>query len=324
MPFEAFSEKDLEDILYEHPWLISFDLQPVLIEGKNQWNGRQVYLPSVNGWIDLLFKDNAGRPVVVELKAVEIGIEAVGQVMQYGGALKMAIGDDRTRFENEFGDLISCPRLMLIGPSINDRALAAANMAGIDVRLYAKSPVSIAPRNWTEAIKETKALIESGEFPGITGRHELADRVWDVLNEACKIVFEHTLGGEGSSWKKVIWWDVTAPFCDFVVKHREHWIVGIFEYCPLKDEAERNRLYFNPDEFYLSIGSRDLSEKNRVKQYEELKTRNDLFPWFDLDGNFVFRLPKTLFKVDQQRELRSTFITYLQLAKEMYEESDMF
>ena len=96
------NEKLLEDLLFENPWLIDWDLKPVInILGDKGIPGKQVRLPNLNNRIDLLFKDSTGRPVIVELKITYLTREHVGQLLEYGGGIRLLSGEDAGRFERE-------------------------------------------------------------------------------------------------------------------------------------------------------------------------------------------------------------------------------
>jgi hypothetical protein len=80
---DIMSEQDLEDRLAADPTQIpGYDLE--LVGDGYLGTGRQV--SAGGGWIDLLGVDRStGKHVVVELKAVRAGRNAVGQVMAYVG-----------------------------------------------------------------------------------------------------------------------------------------------------------------------------------------------------------------------------------------------
>jgi len=89
----------------------------VIIDGGTERN-----VPS--GRIDILAQDRSGAQVVIELKAVRAGREAIAQILSYMGDIQ------------EQG--ASAVRGILVAPEFDDRALSAARMArGLFLVTYA-------------------------------------------------------------------------------------------------------------------------------------------------------------------------------------------
>lgn len=112
-------EKDLEEFLAHNLDLIEKGLTLYEEDGRG---GRQFEIDG--GRIDLLCKDRGGDIVVIELKAVEAGDAAVGQLLGYVGFLS------RRRF---WGRRV---RGVLVAPQFSERAKHAAALACLTLLRY--------------------------------------------------------------------------------------------------------------------------------------------------------------------------------------------
>ncbi|MBU3108079.1 hypothetical protein [Clostridium gasigenes] len=78
-------EKDIEDIIYNSPWLMDERFVIPNIRGAKNQPGRQVNIGGIrlNRYIDLLFKDTRdNRPVIVELKKCRLERENIAQILE--------------------------------------------------------------------------------------------------------------------------------------------------------------------------------------------------------------------------------------------------
>lgn len=100
-------ERDLERALRAN--LAQIEPGLVLADG-----GVQMAVPS--GRIDILARDTAGRPVVIELKAVRAPRDAVAQVLAYMGDIQAENGEG------------AGVRGVLVAPDFDPRAISAARM----------------------------------------------------------------------------------------------------------------------------------------------------------------------------------------------------
>lgn len=93
------SEEDLKTRILERPELVEEGFEPRAVERE-----------SAAGPMDVVGVDDAGRPVVVELKRRRVGPNAVSQLARYVDAVK-----------REEGDAVDV-RGVLVAPSVTDRA----------------------------------------------------------------------------------------------------------------------------------------------------------------------------------------------------------
>ena len=113
------SEADLRRFLLDSPDAIAEGFEPLATER-----------PTDAGPIDIFGRDDAGRPVVVELKRRRVGPSAAGQLQRYVEAVGREVGDDAS------------VRGILVAPSVTDRAadlLAAADLEFVSVEPPAAS-----------------------------------------------------------------------------------------------------------------------------------------------------------------------------------------
>lgn len=309
----AFTEKDLENLLYSNPWLISFDIQYVeRIKGDKRQLGRQVKLSNINRRIDLLFKDVSNRPVIVELKIGELKRIDIAQIMEYAAALKFLSGEEREKYVSEFGEqFYAFPKLILIGKKASKAVQAAANIAGIEIRIWEKDIQKVKLSDLNQSLEEWKTLVDDGEYPGITDRDELADEIWGVLNEATNEVLRVDLPGKNQSYKTTMWWDTTFPFCEFSVKYKGGYLLGTFEFM-----SNNENYRFNSKTWWLTINLE--VEQDKWQEIEDIVRKKEIpTPQWTEDGDPVFTLSKKLFKPKNRKKLKSEFVKYISLGVEL-------
>lgn len=124
-----FAEKDMQDILVQHPEIIEEGM--VFCAKEQVLYGRR---------IDIRLKDKNGNDVIVELKNTEITYEHIGQLIWYTGAL---IREGK-----------KIPRSILIGRKVHPVLQTAFNHFGIEWRAF--EPVVL-----IEALREKKSPLYS-------------------------------------------------------------------------------------------------------------------------------------------------------------------
>lgn len=107
-------EREIEQILYNYPEIIEEGLEPI---------GRQVSLFGKRA--DLLFMDDSGKKLIVELKRGEVTREHVGQLIEYLGSM----------LRNEKEDV----RAMLVAGSIPSSMQVALDHFGIEWKTVSDS-----------------------------------------------------------------------------------------------------------------------------------------------------------------------------------------
>ena len=120
------SEEDLRTRILERPELVDPGFEP-----------RETERPSSAGPIDVFGVDDAGTPVVVELKRRRVGPDAVGQLARYVTAIREEYGvDSDARSDDGLtadGDTDGIEvRGVLVAPSVTDRAAELLADRGFD------------------------------------------------------------------------------------------------------------------------------------------------------------------------------------------------
>ncbi|GAB7091715.1 endonuclease NucS [Halorubrum luteum] len=120
------SEEDLRTRILERPELVDPGFEP-----------RETERPSSAGPIDVFGVDDAGTPVVVELKRRRVGPDAVGQLTRYVTAIREEYGvDSDARSDDGLtadGDTDGIEvRGVLVAPSVTDRAAELLADRGFD------------------------------------------------------------------------------------------------------------------------------------------------------------------------------------------------
>jgi len=106
----AGSERDMSDMIYENPKLISEDFKPINREEKTEF-----------GFLDVFGHDSKGNFVIVECKRYTAGLDAVTQLRRYVEKVKSSKGVKKV-----VG--------ILIAPNISPRALKMLNIWGFEYK----------------------------------------------------------------------------------------------------------------------------------------------------------------------------------------------
>ena len=127
----AGSEKDMSNMIYDNPLLISEDFKPINREEKTDY-----------GFLDVFGHDSKGNFVIVECKRYTAGLDAVTQLRRYAEKVKSSKG---------VGKVIG----IIAAPNISPRALKMLNHWG-----FSYKPVS-PPNNFKE---ETESQIKIDKY----------------------------------------------------------------------------------------------------------------------------------------------------------------
>lgn len=124
------AERDIEDYLYENPWLVDIENYTVYM-----WIKRQYAVPS--GIVDLIGLTADREIVVVEIKNTAIDAGALAQVSRYAWDIERI--RDIIYFESMGEtDLYICPpvRKVVVGKSIDAKTMLEAEAIGVCVVLF--------------------------------------------------------------------------------------------------------------------------------------------------------------------------------------------
>lgn len=273
-------EKDIEDIIYNSPWLMDERFVIPSIRGKENQPGRQVNIGGIrlNRYIDLLFKDTRdNRPVIVELKKCRLERENIAQILEYK-ALVISMDDEtRMEWEREFGKNYYCPKLILVGTEALEEVKISANLAGIEIRtLEGEENLEV---NFKEINEINNKLSEWNKFLKSGNRtiddrgewiKEIADLVKEIVDDydddkvCTKKLYEEL---SKSGWVE----EVVFPFINITIYYEDRPFCGLYEYFDENLSFSNEYIYFD----FLIQKIRDLGdtdEKLTNKLEQKVKT----------------------------------------------------
>lgn len=276
-------EVQIEDIIYDAPWLLDTNfILPNIKGGKGK--GRQVNIGNsrINRYIDLLFKDiRDNRPVIVELKKGEVRREDISQILEYK-ALMITVEDERREcWREEYGMNFMCPKLILVAQSCTEENLISANLAGVDIRLFGER---VAQENLLQDIENIKYQINSWQQFLASGQASLLQRnewIRQKHTEINNIISDLQINSLRlkplyKTTAKNFWsTDTVFPFINFCISYNNYDAVGIYEYSPFHDEYTYSDKYIYMDILIPSLyeirNDNSISNEVEMKLFEQMK-----------------------------------------------------
>ncbi len=279
-------EKDIEDIVYNSPWLLDERYVIPKIKGNSNEYGRQIKVGKhgQKRYIDLLFKDTRdNRPVILELKKGKLVRENIAQILEYR-ALVISMDDEhKIEWQNEFGQNYYCPKLILIGTTVSEEVRISANLAGVDIReIVGMESLEI---NFNDINDINNKLNDWKKFLN-TGNRALEDRdewIEEIYDWSKEVVDEYgnedvtTIKRLCRTSSKDAWIEGSVfPFINIPFNYKDYYLGGFYEYY---DESTR----FSDEYFYFDflVQRINLSEdedeevliemENKVREQFEIK-----------------------------------------------------
>ncbi|SHK32716.1 PDDEXK family nuclease [Tepidibacter formicigenes] len=247
-------EEDIEEIIYNSPWLLDERYIIPKIKGTGNQYGRQVNVGKngSNRYIDLLFKDTRdNRPVIIELKKDIISRESIAQILEYR-ALVVSLDENKNiDWKDEFGQNYYCPKLILIGANASEEVKISANLAGIEIReLVGIDNLEVSFDN----IGNLKDKLEEWNDFLNTGNRTLEDRpdwIEEIHSWTKEVIHEYddksltitklckTTGS--NSWAT----NMVNPFINISIENEEYYIGGFYEYYDEELRFSSEHIYFD-------------------------------------------------------------------------------
>ena len=249
-------EKDIENILYESPWLLDSNFIVPKIKGQREY-GRQINIGNGknNRYIDLLFKDTKdNRPVIVELKKGELQRVNIAQILEYKALMISMSDEDRERWKQEFDCNFICPKLMLVGAKCPEEVLISANLAGIEVRTFGDQSSKLLDLGKIDEVRDNmqawRQFISSGEVT-LADRNEWVQKKYYEIKHIVEDMNIDTL--EVSKLYKTsgsYFWTEGAvfPFINICICYENEYFMGIYEYGALD-----NKYPYSEQDIYVDI-----------------------------------------------------------------------
>ena len=243
------SESELEEILYNSPWIIDELYDIPKIEGPS-FLGRQINVghDKLVRKIDLIFKDRRdNRPVIIELKIVPLRRKHVGQLLEYRGLIHSMEDEMISAWKAEFGHLFNCPKLMLIGPECNVEVEISANLAGIEIRTYDNHYLK--SLKFSELQHKLQFLTNNRQsgYPAVSQRQEWVEKIRSRLEQYCtkssqedlSTVTEQSVTNKRNSYLQ----DIRFPFLNLPLLFNDEVILGFYEYHEECSGSDEERWY---------------------------------------------------------------------------------
>ena len=258
-------EKDIEDIIYNSPWLMDERFVIPTIRGKENQPGRQVNIGGIriNRFIDLLFKDTRdNRPVIIELKRDGLVRENIAQILEYKALIISMDEDTKTEWQREFGKNYYCPKLILVGSDASEEVRLSANLAGIEIRtLVGEENLEVDFNEINEINKrlnEWNKFLKSGNRT-IDDRAEWVREIGDLIKEiaddfnddkvSIKKLYEVS---SKNGWVE----SVVFPFVNISIYYEDRPLCGLYEYFDESLVFSSEHIYFD----FLVEKIRDLGD----------------------------------------------------------------
>lgn len=267
----ALTEKQIEDLIYDSPWILDERFLIPEIKGENGVNGRQINVGRKQSRkVDLLFKDTRdNRPIIVELKKGSLRRTDIGQILEYKSLLISLEYADKKKWSNEFGQNYYCPKMILIGSDASEDIVLSANIAGIEIRTFKSEHIS--ELGFT-SFKELRAKMKEWDNFRNKGNRTLADRK-EWLNQVLSRTQKAISGidnittlerlPEFSSIKNY-YANKHSPFIDIPIFYKGDFICGFYEYFDAQLIFDDQFVYFD----YSFVSDEVLSEE----EYERCKS----------------------------------------------------
>ncbi len=316
-------EKDIEDLIYESPWLINERYIIPKIFGSQGQAGRQINIGNSNcRFIDLLFKDTRDdRPVIIELKQGKLGRENIGQILEYRSLL-LSLGDnEKDIWSGEFNKNYFAPKLMLIGSDVSEDIKISANLAGIEIRTFREdydelglvtvADLKIKLNEWNSFRSSgNRTLIERTEW--IEGILERINDIFSAREDVSTI----------SSIPKItrnFYQNNTSPFIDIPIYFKDETLLGLYEYCDDQLPFDDKFIYCDYW-FWFNDEIEEAIMNQQIQLFESYLNINAIdFVRYEFGDFFVpvIKIPRSI--IESEFELRSLLNLLVEKAIEFKE-----
>nr|WP_319401669.1 hypothetical protein [uncultured Carboxylicivirga sp.] len=307
------TESEIEEIIYKSPWLLDERFIIPNILGSRKEKGRQINIGcNDNRYIDLLFKDTRdNRPVIVELKKESLNRDAIAQILEYRGYINLLNDERKEEWEEEFGINYFCPKMILIGKTVDEATLIAANLAGVEIRLFENEENSdhcISFENIITKLDEWNSFRKSGNRTLVERDDwvsDIVDRTNEVLNE--NFEFLSTIKSPAKVTNRTGFFERNFPFLNIPIRKNDENIIGIYEYYD-------DNLPFDEYFIYCDL-ERDIEEFD-IEKFNFF-TENG-FEIISPYGQLILKVPRKI--LDDENEYESFLSHIIDIYNEIEEE----
>jgi len=320
----ALSEEQIEDIIYDSPWILGKQYLKVKIKGSRGQFGRQVNIGlNKSRYIDLLFKDTSdNRPVVIELKKNRIQRQDITQALEYKALINTLSDSQKSEWEQEFGLNYYSPKVILIGKSINKEEELTANLAGVEVKVFGKTNIKelgfssfknmkLKVKEWGDFKKIGNTLIDRGTW---------IDGIIDSLNEQLPKIDENLNNIKHYKPCKHTYTENYLPFIDFSIsitdKDNEEVLLGFYEFFD-------NATPFNSDYVYCDLVfiTKDEFEIEKIEKRIKSKFQNQNIQFYLFDVDIVvLKINRDCFNIENKKNFDKVFNNLIKKSIELFNE----
>jgi len=127
-------EKDIQQFICDHPWLLNINYQNVRELRDN--DEEMEFHTEENKRIDLILQDNLGFPVLIEFKIGKLTRDTIGQILEYKARIITSLNKKEKKLYKIFGDKIISPKMVIVVKSSDDYGKIACHLQNIDLFEY--------------------------------------------------------------------------------------------------------------------------------------------------------------------------------------------
>ncbi len=318
------TELQIENIIYESPWLLDERFIIPKISGSRGENGRQINVGKENNrFIDLLFKDTRdNRPVIIELKKGKIIRENIAQTLEYRALITSLNEESKEKWITEFGQNYYAPKMILIGSEADEDTILSANLTGIEVRTFETtydSKIGFETfKDLKSKLKEWNSLRNSGNRT-LIDREEwienLVERINHILNKEFKEVT--TINSPHYINSKKCFYSYTFPFINIPFFYKEEILIGLYEYYDELLPFDEKYFYCDYDFLFEKESKKELTDEIislAKKRMEKLGYELVSYPEYEIS---VLKLPRTI--LENEEEFKKTIKIVINTAIELFD-----
>jgi len=305
------TEKQIENIIYQNPWLIDSNYVIPTIKGSEGEDGRQVNIGfRKDRYIDILFKDiRDNRPVIVELKRGKLKRIDIAQILEYK-SLMISLPDRLlNQWRSEFGNNYFAPKLILIGTESDDEINLSANLTGIEIRKL--KGIKETELNFASIKEIDNKLKEWNEFI-ISGNRILIEKAeWlEIIVKNFEETIEEIEDYDLSTINKVpsipqskSYFSQEFPFLNLPIKNDENDFLGFYEYYDKVTPFSNEFIYCDLN-FLLNLDYEDDTIELTVNNLTAGILKKRKYDFFQTDDWTVIRIKRKI--LDNKKDFKKT------------------
>lgn len=318
------TEQQVENIIYESPWLLDERFIIPKISGSRGENGRQINIGKGNNrFIDLLFKDTRdNRPVIIELKKGKIIRENIAQTLEYRALITSLEEDAKEKWLVEFGQNYYAPKMILIGSEADEDTILSANLAGIEIRTFAAhydSEIGFDTfKELQTKLREWNNLRDSGNRT-LIDREEWIENIIEKVSEILNEEFEKitTINKAYYVNGKKCYLDYIFPFLNLPIFYEEETLIGLYEYYDEEFPFDKQFFYCDYSFLYEKEENEELNEKDISNIKKQMEKIGFEFTFYSESEVPTIKIPRNI--LENEMEFKKIIKLLVKTALEIFE-----